>query len=79
MAYTTIQISSETRKKLAQLKGYERETYDELINTLISLVPEGDDEGKYTPGFRASLLRSLCDLRRGRAHPLKQVEKELGL
>ncbi len=79
MAYTTIQISAETRRKLSQLKASERETYDELLNSLISLVPEGDDEGKYTPEFRASLLRSLQDIRAGRVHTLESVKKELGL
>lgn len=79
MAYTTIQISAETRKKLSQLKRYGRETYDELLNSLMALVPEGDDEGKYTPEFRASLLRSLYDVRMGRVHSLEDVKKDLGL
>lgn len=42
----------------------------------MDMIPEGDDEGKYKPEFRASLLRSLYDLKRGRGYPLEQVEKE---
>ena len=46
MAYTTIQIDVATREKLAAMRSYERETYDELLNTLMELVPSGDDEGR---------------------------------
>jgi len=77
--YTTIQISQETREKLAKLKAYGRESYDELLNELIELVPAGDEEGKYTDDFRAGLLRARLDLIRGRTIPLSQVKKSLGL
>jgi len=79
MAYTTIQIYSETREKLSQLKNSQRETYDDIIKLLISLIPEGDDEGTYTPEFRASLLRSLIDVKRGKTYSMEEVEKRLGL
>jgi len=46
MSVTTIQINSTTREKLAKLKSSSRETYDELINKLLALVPEGDEEGR---------------------------------
>jgi len=72
MAPITIRISSNKRKMLMQLKSNERQTYNELLNELLSmlfdLVPSWDDEGKYTDEFRASLLRSLMDIRRGRVH-----------
>ncbi|MEW5955597.1 MAG: hypothetical protein AB1626_03620 [Candidatus Micrarchaeota archaeon] len=76
--YTSIQINPNTRERLARLKA-QRETYDELLNALLDLVPEGDEEGKYSPEFRASLLRGLADIRRGRTHSLEDVRKELGL
>jgi len=68
MAYTTIQITKETRKKLARLKTSLRSTYDELLNSLLDLVPHGDDEGEYTEDFKASLLRSLSDIKHGRVY-----------
>jgi len=77
--YTSIQISSDTRERLARLKAGQHETYDELLNSLLDLVPEGDEEGKYSPEFRASLLRGLADIRRGRTHSIEDVKKELGL
>jgi hypothetical protein len=79
MAYTSIQISVETREKLMRLKSYARETYDELLTMLISLVPYGDTEGKYSDEFRASLLRSLSDIKQGRVHQLADVKKQLGI
>lgn len=79
MGYTSIQIDPKTRERLAKLKSYERETYDELINALLDLVPTGDDEGEYTDEFRASLLRSLSDMKHGRTHSLDEVKKKLGI
>ena len=79
MSYTTIQVTSETKHKLAELKTDERETYDELINVLLDLIPSKDDEGAYTNEFRASLLRGLLDLRRGRVYSDEEVRKKLGI
>jgi hypothetical protein len=77
--YTTIQISRETRDKLAKLKEYVRGSYDEVLSALMNLVPTGDDEGEYTDEFRASLLRSLADIRHGRVYSTDEVRKRLGL
>ena len=79
MALTTIQVSTGTRARLNRLKIYKRATYDEIIGALIDLVPEGDDEGAYTDEFRASLLRSLLDVKSGRVHGAAEVRKRLGL
>lgn len=79
MAYTTIQISEETREKLARLKSSARGTYDDLLNALLDLVPDKDDEGEYTDDFKASLLRSLADLRHGRTYSADDVRRRLGL
>ena len=78
MEMTTIQISKETREKLNGLRFYRRATYDEIIEALVGLVPKGDSEGEYTAEFRASLLRSLTDMRSGRSYSSDQVKKKLG-
>ena len=78
MGNTTIQINENTRKRLSTLKLGKRETYDDVINALLGLMPEGDGEGTYTPEFKASLLRSLLDVKRGRTYSLDEVEKQLG-
>lgn len=79
MAYTTIQIAAETREKLSKLKQSERETYDQLLNKLLQLVPEGDEEGNYTDDFRLGLLNARLDYLAGRAIPHERLKKQLGL
>lgn len=76
---TTIQLSPSTRQKLAALKAGPRETYDELLNKLIALVPEGEDEGLYTDSFRIGLLTARLDIRAGRVTEHELVKKRLGL
>ena len=61
MNYTSIQIQPETRERLQRLKSYKRETYDEVLNKLISLVPEGEEQGEFTIEQRAKLLSSMAD------------------
>ena len=62
-----------------KLKPYKRATYDEIIDALMNLIPEGDDEGAYTEDFRASLLRGLLDIKSGRTYTTDQVKKLLGV
>jgi predicted transcriptional regulator len=76
---TTIQLSSETRNKLARLKSTSRETYDEVLNKLLALVPEGDEEGLYTQSFRVGLLTARVDFKEGRVVDHEHVKKRLGL
>jgi hypothetical protein len=76
---TTIQLSPSTRQKLAALKASPRETYDELLNKLIALVPEGDDEGLYTDSFRMGLLSARLDIRARRVTDHERLKKRLGL
>jgi hypothetical protein len=79
MAVTTIQINSTTREKLAKLKSSSRETYDELINKLLALVPEGDEEGTYTHAFRLGLLQARLDIKEGRVLSHDELKRRLGL
>ena len=79
MGITSIQINAATRKKLARLKASERETYDELLNKLLALVPEGDDEGRYSDAFRIGLLNARLDAKEGRTVSHAEMKKRLGL
>jgi hypothetical protein len=76
---TTIQVTPATRERLAALKSSPRETYDELLNKLLTLIPRGDDEGAYTDAFRVGLLNARLDIRSGRVTEHEQVKKRLGL
>jgi DNA-binding TFAR19-related protein (PDSD5 family) len=77
--HTTIQLEKRTRERLNKLRIYKRATYDEIINALIDIIPEGDDEGRYSADFRASLLRGLLDIKNGRTHSTEEVRERLGL
>ncbi|MBI4399911.1 hypothetical protein HY570_04130 [Candidatus Micrarchaeota archaeon] len=77
--YTSIQISPETRKRIARLKQSRRETYDETLNKLLELIPEGDEEGRYSQEFRIDLLNARLDLRRSRIVSHKDLKRKLGL
>ena len=79
VAYTSIQILPQTRQKLAQFKASGRDTYDDVLNKLMMLVPTGDDEGEYTDEFRVSILNARLDLLRGNTISLKEAKKRLGL
>ena len=79
MGYTSIQIDSETKKKLASLKSNKRETYDEILNKLMSLIPQGDEEGEYADEFKFSLLNTKLDVKQNRVISHKQLKRKLGV
>lgn len=79
MTRTTIRIATGTRDRLAKLKSTPLETFDELLNRLVSLVPLADDEGEYAETFRAGLLNAHADVREGRLTEHIRVRKSLGL
>lgn len=76
---TTIQVTPATRERLTALKSSPRETYDELLNKLLALIPRGDDEGTYSDAFRMGLLNARLDIMSGRVTEHEQVKKRLGL
>ena len=79
MDFTTIQVSRDTRSRLSCFKGSSRESYDEVINKLLCLVPEGDDEGVFSTDFRFDLLNARLDYLSGKSVSHKSVKKQLGL
>ncbi|MFH0714181.1 MAG: hypothetical protein V1847_00290 [Candidatus Diapherotrites archaeon] len=76
MATTTIQLSTKTKHRLAALKSHPRESFEEVMDKLLYLVPQGDDEGDYSNEFRAGLLDSLYEARKGKFFSLKQIERD---
>jgi hypothetical protein len=76
---TTIQLTPATRERLALLKQSPRETYDEILNKLLDLVPTGDDEGAYRAAFRVGLLNARLDIRSGRTLAHEELKRRLNL
>ena len=79
VAYTSIQLLPKTRERLARLKAGTRATYDDLVNTLLDIVPEGDSEGRYRDDFRLGLVRARIGVLKGRVHSHADVKRSLGL
>ena len=72
---TTIKVNTQTRDALQALKG--GRSYDDLLGMLLKLVPEGDDEGRFTDDFRLSLLEGL--LYDGPRISHEDLKREFGL
>ena len=75
-AQTTIQISKDTRKRLDELKLYEREPLDSVIERLTNMAV--DDEPLSEEEI-AGIRKGLRDIEAGRVHTLESVKKELGI
>jgi len=76
---TTIQVSQATRGRLAALKSTPRESYDELIDKLLTLIPSGDKEGSYTDLFRMGRLNARLDARARRTLDHDGLKGRMGL
>ncbi len=75
MAMTPVQLRSETKEKLDDLKLHPRETYDELINRLADAAY--DDEPLSDTEIEA-LRESENDIKAGRVRSLRDIMKDLG-
>jgi len=74
---TTIQIQDSTKGKLDKLKEYARETYDELINDLITFKEE--DSMELSAKTKAAIKHGREDIKKGRFYTTEQLIKELGI
>ena len=79
LSSTTIRLETSTKKGLESLKEHRRETFDDVIEKLLALVPEGDEEGKYSDEFRAGLLEAHFDAKQGKYVSLNKLKKDIGL
>ena len=75
MGKSTIQLNKSTIERLKENKNYSRESYDELIN---SILDERDDE-VLTPEEIDDLKEALEEVKRGETVPIEEVAKDLGI
>jgi predicted transcriptional regulator len=75
MAMTTVQLRSDTKEKLDDLKIHPRETYDELIGRLADAAY--DDE-ELSDEEIAGIKESEEDIKAGRVRSLRDIMKDLG-
>ena len=77
---TTIQIPIKLKKELTSLKDYNRETYADVIEKLISIVKEDDE---YNMELNEETLKEIeearNDIKKGKVYTTEQLKKELCL
>ncbi|MFH1239924.1 MAG: hypothetical protein V1672_01800 [Candidatus Diapherotrites archaeon] len=77
---TTIQIPIKLKKELTSLKDYNRETYADVIEKLISIAKQ-DEEDKFELSEETlkNIAEARDDIKKGRVYSSKQIKKDLGL
>jgi len=77
---TTIQIPIQLKKELTSLKDYNRETYADVIEKLISIAKEDREENlELSTATLQDIAEAKVDIKKGRLYSSKQIKKELGL
>jgi len=74
MSQTTVWVSPETKKRLAGMKRYPRETFDDVIRRLMDSTE--DDEPLSDEAIRG-IEESLEDIKAGRLYTLEEARAEL--
>ncbi|MDD3934366.1 MAG: antitoxin VapB family protein [Methanoculleus sp.] len=74
MSQTTVWVSQETKKRLAEMKRYPRETFDDVIRRLMDTTE--DDEPLSDEAIRG-IEESLEDIKAGRLYTLEEARAEL--
>jgi len=75
MEKTTIQINFETLERLKSLKNFERQSYDELLNSLINNCEEENLNEEEIEDIKIAL----DNVKKGKVKPIEQVARELGI
>lgn len=74
---TTIQINEETKSMLDNIKNYPRETYEDVIKKLLTIVAEENMELSEETKKEIEVARA--EIKQGKYKTLEQVKKELKL
>ena len=74
MERTTIQISQQTLNRLKDLKRYERESYDEVLNTLID-----ESEEELSQDDIEAIQQGLEEVKRGEVYSIEEVAEDLNV
>ena len=72
---TTIQISSETLERLKMFKKHQRESYEEVLNSLLNEA----EEDTLSEEEIEDIKEALEEVKRGETIPIEQVARDLGI
>ena len=75
MNKTTIQVHQKTLERLKSFKKFERQPYDDVLNSIFDAV-EGES---LSPEEIEEIKQGLDDVKHGRVYSIEQVAKEFGI
>ncbi len=75
MEKTTIQINQQTLERLKNIKKFERQSYDDVLNSMIDNI----EEDSLSEEEIVEIQKGLEDIRMGRVYSIESVAKELGI
>lgn len=75
MEKTTIQLNVGTLEKLKMLKKYERESYDEIVCTLVDEALEESLTDKEI----LEIQEALEEVKQGKVYSIEEVAKDIGV
>jgi len=74
---TSIQVTSEVKQKLDELKNYPSETYNEILSRMLEIMAETREE--LSSQTLNNIQKSLEDIKAGRVSSHKEVKQRLRL
>lgn len=77
--YTTVLVQKQTRERLAGLKEYRRESYDEVIERLIAIFERFRSEGELTGEAKADIEEARRQIRAGKGLSTRELMRQLGI
>ena len=77
--YTTILVHKETRDRLALMRDYAKESYEEVINKLITVYEKLMAEGELSEETKKDIKIARKQIREGKGMSTKELIKGLGL
>ena len=77
--YTTILVRKETRERLAALREYARESYDEMINKLITVFEKLQSEGELSGATKRDIRLARKQIKEGKGMTTKELVAKLGI
>ena len=78
-SYTTILVHKETRERLTGIKDYARESYDEIINKLVTVYEKLRSEGELSEETKKDIETARKQIRKGKGITTKELMKKLGI
>jgi predicted CopG family antitoxin len=77
--YTTVLVHKETKERLEHMKEYAKESYDEVINKLITLVNMMKKEGELSEGTLRDIAKARDEAGHGKGISTKELMAKLGV